>query len=400
MAIVFSILELFIFIPMLIWIGYIFVYAVGYRLPNRISYAASRTINRYLVLFPAYKEDSVILESVQQFLKQDYPKSAYQVVVIADDFKERTLEALRQLEVTVLLPDYSKRSKAAAIKMAMSQLATNAYEGVVIMDADNHVDANFLSQVNVVFDAGQQVIQTHRVAKNQHTDTAYLDGLSEEINNSIFRQGHNNLGLPAALSGSGMIFEREWFARTIAKIDAMGEDKELEYYLLKDQLYTTYLGAVFVYDEKVAKRIDMSNQRKRWIAAQVDVFLKLIKEFPAIVRARNWSMLDKLIQWSMPPRILILAWGPLWMLLLSFTAPERICKWALLYFIFVTALLLALPNRYYTRRTVAVIFKLPLIFIAILRSFIGLGSARTTFIHTPHGQAEEDHNHRSPTDIP
>jgi len=80
-------------------------------------------------------------------------------------------------------------------------------------------------------------------------------------------------------------------------------------------------------------------------------------------------------------------------------APAYIGKWILVYLVFIIALLLALPNRYYKMRTCLALLKLPSIFIAILRSFIGLKSARTTFIHTPHGEAEEDHNHRRPTDI-
>jgi len=33
---------------------------------------------------------------------------------------------------------------------------------------------------------------------------ALLDGISEEINNNIFRKGHQTLGLSSALIGSGM----------------------------------------------------------------------------------------------------------------------------------------------------------------------------------------------------
>lgn len=400
MELLFFIVELLLFVPMTVWILYFLVFAIGSRMHRKLSFKDTSTQNRYMVIFPAYKEDEVIVDSVRQFFEQDYPSAGYKVYVIADDLKDTTLEELRKLDCTVLIPNYSKRSKAAAIKMAMAYSIGEDFDGVVILDADNHVQRTFLTRINKVFAAGHMAIQVHRVAKNQGTDTAYLDGLSEEINNSIFRQGHNNLGLPAALSGSGMVFETVWFRHTIAKIDAVGEDKELEYYLLKDQLYTIYLEDVYVYDEKVNKRRDMSNQRKRWIVAQLDVFLKLFKEFGEIVRMRNWSMLDKLIQWSMPPRILILGWGPLWIFFLFFVDPDKIDKWVMLYAIFAIALLLALPNRYYTKRTCITFFKLPLIFIAILRSFIGLGSARTIFIHTPHGNAEEDDNHRSPTNIP
>lgn len=385
------IIELIIYIPFVIWVIYYFIYAVGYRLPNKKIKVTNEKSYRYLVIFPAYREDAVIAGSVRGFLKQGYPNTHYKVVVVADTLKDNTLLSLHNLQAEVLNPNYTKRSKAAAIKLVMSQSFINDYDAVVVLDADNHVDVDFLSRINEVYAGGNKVIQVRRVAKNQNSDTAYLDGLSEDINNSIFRQGHNNLGFPAALSGSGMAFEREWFQKTIAKIDSVGEDKELEYYLLKDKVYTTYLDDVYVYDEKVNKSSDLSNQRKRWIAAQVDIFLKLSKEFFQLMKDHNWPMLGKLIQWSMPPRILLLAWGPLCILIFCIVLSCSFGKWIIVYSLFLIALLLALPNKYYSKRTFVVLFKLPSILIAILRSFIGLKSARTTFIHTTHGN-EEDHS--------
>lgn len=385
------VVEMIIFIPFVVWVIYYFIYAVGYRFDNHKIKLDRSNNYRYLVIFPAYREDAVIEASVREFLKQAYPKTHYKVVVIADTLKDSTLSSLEDLDAQVLVPTYIKRSKAAAIKLVMSQSFIFDYDAVVILDADNHVDVDFLKRINEVYAGGNKVIQARRVAKNQTTATAYLDGLSEDINNSIFRQGHNNLGFPAALSGSGMVFERHWFQCTIAKIDSVGEDKELEYYLLKDKIYTTYLDDVYVYDEKVNKSADLSNQRKRWIAAQLDIFLKLSKDFFQLLKAKNWPMLGKLIQWSMPPRIILLAWGPLCILIFCFVLSCSFDKWIIMYSLFLIALLLALPNKYYNRRTLVTLFKLPSILIAILRSFIGLKSARTTFIHTTHGN-EEDHS--------
>lgn len=391
-AFVFFFAELIIFLPFSVWITYFFIYAIGYRFFHTELKKVPNQKNKYLVIFPAYKEDAVIVDSVLNFLLQKYPKSLYEVVVVADSLEETTLMSLYKQDVKVLVPTYTKRSKAAALKLAMNSIAVDTFDAVVILDADNHVDVDFLERIDEVFGGNNRVIQVRRVAKNQKTDIAYLDGLSEDINNSIFRQGHNNLGLPAALSGSGMVFEIEWFKSTMHKIDSVGEDKELEYFLLKDRINTIYLDAVYVYDEKVNKNKDLSNQRKRWIAAQLDVFVKLFKELPSILKTKNWAMLDKLIQWSMPPRILLLGWGPLWMGILCFFDPSKLDKWLVLYSLFFFSLLLALPNRYYSIRTLGAVIKLPSIFIAILRSYTGLKSAKTTFIHTSHGK-EEDHNH-------
>lgn len=386
------IVEGIIFIPFFVWIIYFFVFSIGYRIPKNQVFKTASVQHRFLVIFPAYKEDAVIVDSIKSFLKQDYPCDLYEIVVVADSMETATNDALRQLDATVLIPNYENRSKAAALNLAINSTQDKEFDVVVILDADNLVFPDFLLQVNQVFSSGSKAIQAHRIAKNDNTDTAYLDGISEEINNSIFRKGHVNLGLPAALTGSGMLFEINWFKQVMPKISSMGEDKELEYHLLLDGIFTTYLEDVYVLDEKVQNRKDLSNQRKRWIAAQIDTFLITFRGLNTIFRTRNWPMLDKLVQWSIPPRIILLGLIPVWVCVLAILSPILIYKWLFLYFLFLVALFLAIPNRFYNKRTLIAFLKLPFIFIAILRSFMGIKSGRKTFVHTPHGEKKEDYS--------
>lgn len=388
-----ALLEGLVFLQFVVWVGYFFIFGICYRITRKTRFTPTISKHRYLVIFPAYREDAVIMESIASFLRQDYPRPLYEVVVVADSMAEHTNSTLRGLGATVLIPDFEKRSKAAALNLAVQYAQGQHFDAAVILDADNMVKPDFLQQMNTAFATGLLAIQAHRIAKNDNTPMAYLDGISEEINNSIFRQGHVNAGLPSALIGSGMLFEFQWFKRTIPKISSVGEDKELEFYLLKDRIYTEYMEHVYVLDEKIQNRTDFSNQRKRWIAAQIDTFVLTLREIGSILRTRNWPLLDKLIQWSIPPRIIILGLLPLWILLLLFVAPYLSAKWIVLYMIFLISLLLAIPNRFYNRRTLRAFLNLPLIFMAILRSFIGLKSARKTFVHTPHGDRNENHSH-------
>lgn len=387
MNLIFYSIDIVLFILFTGWIFYILIYAIGYRLPKKVINHMTISNKRYLVVFPAYKEDAVIVESVNKFLKQSYPSCLYQVTVVADSLEHDTLMALETQNIQIVIPAFIKRSKALALSLAIESNSHSDFDAVVILDADNHVDSDFLSRINSAFSIENTAIQVRRVAKSQDTEIAYLDGLSEELNNSIFRQGHNNLGLPAALSGSGMAFEMNWFKQAISQIDSVGEDKELELLLLKDNINTYYLEDVYVYDEKISGNKDFSNQRRRWIAAQLDIFIKISKEFGSILKNKNWFMLDKLIQWSMPPRILMIGWIPLWIFLLLFINPALSLKWITIYVVFLIALLIALPNKYYTKRTCQVFLKLPGLLIAMLRSLVGLKSGKTTFIHTPHGKS-------------
>ena len=51
----------------------------------------------------------------------------------------------------------------------------------IILDADNVVDSNFLSEVNKVIDADVQPIQTHRTAKTGIQKLPYLMVLVKKL---------------------------------------------------------------------------------------------------------------------------------------------------------------------------------------------------------------------------
>ena len=212
-----NIWEIIHFFDIILWfilagsVAYVVFFAIislFYEKEDHIAIHAAAFSNRmtkFLILYPAYKEDKVIVNAVKQVLKQDYPKELYTVIVISDQMQPETNGQLNKLPITLLQPSFEKSSKAKAMQFAIDNVKEE-FDDVVILDADNVVRPEFLSQLNVlscVYDA----IQCHRCAKNANNDVAVLDGASEEINNTLFRKAHNRLGLSSALIGSGMCFK-------------------------------------------------------------------------------------------------------------------------------------------------------------------------------------------------
>lgn len=152
-------------------------------------------LHRFALLIAAYREDAVIRSTVAECLKQDYPADRYDVVVISDHMRPETNEALRQMGVKLLQVDFEKSTNTKSLRYALEALPQEAYDIALIVDADNVIPSDYLTRLNAAFATGHdvQAIQTHRVAKNLNTTMAYLDAISEEINNSIFRRGHNVL---------------------------------------------------------------------------------------------------------------------------------------------------------------------------------------------------------------
>lgn len=126
---------------------------------------------------------------------------------------EETDQALWDLSALVVKADSPQSTKTNALRRAIRYIEEEkrTYDIAVVLDADNLVDLDFLDKINDAFYSGCMVVQTHRVAKNRNTSIAVLDAVSEEINNSIFRKGHTELGFSSALIGSGMAFDYQLF---------------------------------------------------------------------------------------------------------------------------------------------------------------------------------------------
>ena len=113
---------------------------------DRVAIHAAALSNRkakFLILFPAYNEDRVIINAVEQFLQQDYPKTHYTVAVISDHMQPSTNEQLGEMSIKLLTPTFEKSSKAKAMQYAINHIE-GEFDNVVILDADNVVRRDFL----------------------------------------------------------------------------------------------------------------------------------------------------------------------------------------------------------------------------------------------------------------
>ena len=337
-----------------------------------------------MTLIPAYKSDAVIVRTAQAALQQDYPAQLHEVVVIADRLKPQTLAELRTLPIRVLEVSFENSSKAKALNFAVEELGPEAAEAVTILDADNLAGEDFIARLNDVFDSGVQAVQAHRTAKNRDTDTAVLDAASEEINNAIFRRGHVALGLSSALIGSGMAFEYKWFRDNIARCTTSGEDKELEALLLRQGIYIDYIDGLRVLDEKVQGEGAYYNQRRRWIAAQFYALGSAVRQLPGAIAAGNLDYCDKLLQWCLPPRILLMGLVPLWTAAMTVFDPLGSIKWWIVLLLLLFALALALPDEQTDRQLGRALRRMPVLFLLTAANLFRLRGTKDKFIHTEH----------------
>ena len=352
--------------------------------------ALSNKQANFLILYPAYKEDLVIINAVENFLLQDYPSTHYTVVVISDHMLPETNDYLCHMPITLLEPVFEKSSKAKAMQYAIEMVENGnlkmeggKFDQVVILDADNVVRPDFLSQLNVlctVYDA----IQCHRCAKNANNDVAVLDGASEEINNTIFRKAHNRLGLSSALIGSGMCFKYELFKNNVFQLSTAGEDREMEALLLHQEVFIKYAPEIHVFDEKVSNQDNFQRQRMRWMTAQVQSLISNLPKIPEAIIHGKINFIDKTIQQALIPRSILIVLLSGISIFMSLFMPTWCEKWWILFGLLAIALFIALPQQL-RFRSFAKVLAIPGLVLRMLKNLLHLDRKNTDFIHTQHG---------------
>jgi len=398
MNILFNILNfsLFIIFLYLAWsVAYFFFFSIASHIPGSKPAIKNDKMHKMAILIPAYKEDAVIVNVAKHAINQNYPEELFDIVVIADSLLPGTIAQLKNLPIKVVEVTFKKSTKAKALNLCMKEIGDN-YEIAVILDADNEMSNHFLHKINRAFNAGFLVIQGHRTAKNMNNSYAILDAISEEINNSIFRKGHRNLGFSSALIGSGMAIDYALYKSTMKEVTSVGEDKELELLLLERGFKIEYLSDALIYDEKIQNAEILQKQRSRWIFAQLHFlksnFIKSIKQ----LRKGNIDFFDKVIQQALPPRSILIGISGIVFLtyLFSIFFPINIFEgrsfivsmelWLMLVTFFIIALLMSIPLKMATIKTFKAIYVLPRGISAMLFSLFSVRNAGKSFTHTPH----------------
>ena len=327
-------------------VSYMLIFSIASLFSRHSTVPKSKRQNRFIVIIPAYMQDKVVLYSVSSILGQTYPQRQFDIIVVSDHEDEVTNMKLAQYPITLLTPNFEESSKGKSLQYAMLHLPHfKIYDAVIVLDADNVVEPEFLEQVNDAFEAaGTKAIQTHRMSKNRDTSAARLDAIFEEINNSVFRRGHITLGLSAAINGSGMAYDFEWFKKNIMNVRTKGEDKELEAMLMREHIFVDYFDNIHVYDEKTRNTDDFNRQRGRWAATQLHTLLNNIRFLPSALLNRRFDQVDKIVQWMLVPRTIMMGIIAVMSIILPFIYLTTAIKWWIAAAIVLFAFSLATPD--------------------------------------------------------
>jgi len=380
------------FLSYLDWIFYIFVsltvlyitvYTIASQFSRHSSVPKAKRQNRFIVLIPAYKNGSGTLQTVNSILGQSYPQRMFDVTVISDHVDEMSNFRLAQQPITLLTPNFKKSSRAKSLQLAINNLPQfKIYDVILILSPGTFVEPEFLEKVNDAYEsAGTKAIQPHCVSKNRDTAPARLSATFEEINNSIFRRGHINIGLSSATSGSCVVFEFNWFRDNIVKAKTSWDDKELELMLLRQHIYIDYFDDIMVYEEHKRQAEDLSRQRQKWTMSQYYFILRSIRFLPTAIFNRNYDLIDKILQWMLVPRILLMGIILVMGIVTPFIYFTIAVKWWVLFAFVLFLFALATPNYLVDDKWDRTFFLIPVMVLGVLLSKTFIGKRLKAFVN-------------------
>lgn len=358
---VLAIADRVLFVLFFISVAYLAFFSFLAMLSGHRGYKTARRKHRFVIIFPVHGELSGLCDSIAALERQDYPHELFDLVVTGPGAASAQIDS--SLRVAVSDMGEERFSKRAAVLAAMDGLGAKAYDVAVIMDSGNVVDADFITSLNNAYSAGCKAIQTHRKAKSTPTDIALLGAASQEINNGIFRRGHVRIGLSSALAGSGMAFDYGWLKEHIGKARGDNLEKQLEVMMLEENIFIEYLNEVFTYEDQNERPAEFYRERRRWMATRFDNIWFAFSRLPGALLARNIDYCDKLFQWIIPSRTILLGTMVIISVGLLFVSWPMSLKWWGLLFLLILSFSMGLPDYMIDARFARAVKTMPLLFL-------------------------------------
>lgn len=217
----------------------------------------------YAIIITAYEETALLPSLVESILKLNY--SNYLVYLVADKCDVSSLKFDNE-KVILLKPENVLANNVKSHFYAIDRFRRK-HDILTIIDSDNLVDPDYLTELNTYFHLGFNAVQGLRVAKGTNSTIARLDSIRDVYYHFYDGRLLFELGSSATLSGSGMAFRTELYVSCLDRkvISGAGFDKVLQAQILKKNERIAFASQAVVYDEKTSRSQQLVNQRSRWI---------------------------------------------------------------------------------------------------------------------------------------
>ena len=265
----------------------------------------------FAVLIAAHNEARVIQNTIEACFDLNYPKDLFDVYVVADNCTDDTALVARGAGAWVWeRTNPEAGGKAYALQWFFDRLFAleKKYRTVVILDADNIIHPEFLTEMNHKLNQGFQVAQGYLDSKNPYdSPISVFNSLEFWITDRMGKLSRDNLGLSSQLGGTGFVVDTDILQQFGWDPDCLAEDLEFTCKLCLHGYKVGWAHRAIVYDEKPLTFKQSWRQRKRWMQGYADVFTKyFVKLFKKALQTGSPVLADCAIYILQPVTLIIM----------------------------------------------------------------------------------------------
>ncbi len=308
---VLSILNLIFGALFMICYAYQVVFLVISLIKKPKRFPDTGSLHRYAFVISARNEENVISQLCDSIRAQNYPCELIDIYVVADNCTDKTASVARAHGANVYeRDDLSLIGKGYALGELFEYIKItagfDAYDGYIVVDADNILDKNYVFEMNKCFAAGARLITSYRNTKN-YGDNWISSGYSLWfLRESRQLNGVRTiLGTTSEIHGTGFLISKDIIKR---------QGGWIHHLLIEDVQFTVenvlcgeravYCDNAIIYDEQPTGFVTSWWQRKRWCRGYLQILRRYgLKLAGAFLRGKGFSNFDMIM--SMCPAFFI-----------------------------------------------------------------------------------------------
>lgn len=306
-------------IPLLLQIFYVL-----FSFVKKKTWKESAVKGRVAYLIPAHNEEDVIYDTVKSLIDgQKYPREKFDVFVVAHNCTDRTAELAEQAGAKVLVlddPDPAHRMALYPMKHGVDHIMAlsgeQAYDFILRIDADNHVNPEFTSLMNDAYQSGVDFARSYEGALNG-TQNFYTKAcaLFYAFDSRFGSRVRERMGVAAHINGSGSMMSLRMLKECGGyDCKTISEDAEFNFNRMLEGRNGHYVEDAVAYEDMPSSfRVTLSRNKRIGSGSMELLKGQLLKMFGKFFTTGNFSYLEMFLTYIFNfLAILISIWVPLY----------------------------------------------------------------------------------------
>lgn len=254
---------------------------------------------KFAAIIAARNEENCIENIIGSLKLQDYPQELLDIFVVPNNCTDNTARVSQNAGANILTAPNYVFNKGLALQFAMDKLKED-YDVFVVFDADNELNAHFISSMNKTLCNGYNIVKSRILAKNRKDSwVATCYDIHFCTANQFLNRARVRIGLSARVIGTGFAVTTE-FIKKIGGFNTKTITEDAEFYAIcaSNGEKIGFCENAIVYDEEPIDFKTSLIQRKRWMSGIMQVTIVKLKDLVKALTHKNsfCCSLDTLLQ--------------------------------------------------------------------------------------------------------